>query len=307
MESNEEKKILGVVAPTLEIVDSYADSKYTAMWKPVPGAERYSYQAFAANKITEDSKIALVDNVFEGMPYNHGFEWVVKNGYQEIIEQYDTPKYSIDNPDPSRISSSGACLDKMPGWTAYSWALYKDALVIDGYQSVNNGDNASLQCAPMDLSKDNGKFDVTITLKGECAEGYVDQNNNPVYAHAALATFVYDQELDDYVQGETKFIEDTNDKEWKTTTCSFSNGLQTGSVYALVALGYSMVYGIISLLNFAHGDVIMVGAYSGIVAVAQMGLSPWVTVIVSIAVCAVLGVVIEFCAYKPAGRTERLM
>ena len=53
------------------------------------------------------------------------------------------------------------------------------------------------------------------------------------------------------------------------------------------------------MLNFAHGDVIMVGAYSGIVAVAQMGLSPWVTVIVSIVVCAVLGVVIEFCAYKP--------
>ena len=60
-----------------------------------------------------------------------------------------------------------------------------------------------------------------------------------------------------------------------------------------------MVYGIAKMLNFAHGDVIMVGAYSGIVAVAQLGLSPWVTVIVSIAVCAVLGVVIEFCAYKP--------
>ena len=77
------------------------------------------------------------------------------------------------------------------------------------------------------------------------------------------------------------------------------SGLSLGSIYALIALGYTMVYGIAKMLNFAHGDVIMVGAYSGIVAVAQMGLSPWVTVLVSIAVCAVLGVVIEFCAYKP--------
>ena len=74
------------------------------------------------------------------------------------------------------------------------------------------------------------------------------------------------------------------------------SGLSLGSIYALIALGYTMVYGIAKMLNFAHGDVIMVGAYSGIVAVAQLGLSPWVTVIVSIAVCAVLGVVIEFCA-----------
>ena len=68
------------------------------------------------------------------------------------------------------------------------------------------------------------------------------------------------------------------------------SGLSLGSIYALIALGYTMVYGIAKMLNFAHGDVIMVGAYSGIVAVAQLGLSPWVTV---------LGVVIEFCAYKP--------
>ena len=77
------------------------------------------------------------------------------------------------------------------------------------------------------------------------------------------------------------------------------SGLSLGSIYALIALGYTMVYGIAKMLNFAHGDVIMVGAYSGIVAVAQMGLSPWVTVIVSIAVCAVMGVVIVFCAFKP--------
>ena len=259
MESNEEKQILGVVAPALELVDSYADSKYTAMWKPVPGAERYNYQAFAANKITEDTKLAVVNTNFEGMPYNHGFEWKVTSWGNEIIEQYDTPKYSTTDPDPSAVTGTYTCLDKMSGWMAYSWALYKDALVIDGYQSFNNGNNASLQCAPIDLSKDNGKFDVTITLKGECAEGYVDQNNNPVYAHAALATFVYDQELDDYVQGETKFIEDTNDKEWKTTTCSFSNGSEdmTFGVFATYAPSNLFIHDIKIEQNYKAGDTFM--------------------------------------------------
>lgn len=259
MESNEEKQILGVVAPALELVDSYADSKYTAMWKPVPGAERYNYQAFAANKITEDTKLAVVNTNFEGMPYNHGFEWKVTSWGDEIIEQYDTPKYSTTDPDPSAVTGTYTCLDKMSGWMAYSWALYKDALVIDGYQSFNNGNNASLQCAPIDLSKDNGKFDVTITLKGECAEGYVDQNNNPVYAHAALATFVYDQELDDYVQGETKFIEDTNDKEWKTTTCSFSNGSEdmTFGVFATNAPSNLFIHDIKIEQNYKAGETFM--------------------------------------------------
>lgn len=259
MESNEEKQILGVVAPALELVDSYADSKYTAMWKPVPGAERYNYQAFAANKITEDTKLAVVNTNFEGMPYNHGFEWKVTSWGNEVIEQYDTPKYSTTDPDPSAVTGTYTCLDKMSGWMAYSWALYKDALVIDGYQSFNNGNNASLQCAPIDLSKDNGKFDVTITLKGECAEGYVDQNNNPVYAHAALATFVYDQELDDYVQGETKFIADTNDKEWKTTTCSFSNGSEdmTFGVFATYAPSNLFIHDIKIEQNYKAGDTFM--------------------------------------------------
>lgn len=259
MESNEEKQILGVVAPALELVDSYADSKYTAMWKPVPGAERYNYQAFAANKITEDTKLAVVNTNFEGMPYNHGFEWKVTSWDNEVIEQYDTPKYSTTDPDPSAVTGTYTCLDKMSGWMAYSWALYKDALVIDGYQSFNNGNNASLQCAPMDLSKDNGKFDVTITLKGECAEGYVDQNNNPVYAHAALATFVYDQKLDDYVQGETKFIADTNDKEWKTTTCSFSNGSEdmTFGVFATYAPSNLFIHDIKIEQNYKAGETFM--------------------------------------------------
>ena len=77
------------------------------------------------------------------------------------------------------------------------------------------------------------------------------------------------------------------------------SGLSLGSIYALIALGYTMVYGIAKMLNFAHGDIIMVGAYAAITAVATLGLPPLVAVLVSIAVCALLGVTIEFLAYKP--------
>ena len=71
------------------------------------------------------------------------------------------------------------------------------------------------------------------------------------------------------------------------------NGLQTGSIYALVALGYSMVYGIILLLNFAHGDIIMVGAYAAFYAMTNFHLHPIVSVIIAVITSTLLGVVIE--------------
>ena len=77
------------------------------------------------------------------------------------------------------------------------------------------------------------------------------------------------------------------------------SGLSLGSIYALIALGYTMVYGIAKMLNFAHGDIIMIGAYAGIVTVNQLGLPPIVAVIVSVVICAGLGMLIEFLAYKP--------
>ncbi len=77
------------------------------------------------------------------------------------------------------------------------------------------------------------------------------------------------------------------------------SGLSLGSIYALIALGYTMVYGIAKMLNFAHGDIIMIGAYAGIVTVSQLGLHPAVGVVVSIVMCALLGMAIEFLAYKP--------
>ena len=77
------------------------------------------------------------------------------------------------------------------------------------------------------------------------------------------------------------------------------NGLNLGSIYALMALGYTMVYGIAKMLNFAHGDIIMVGAYTLSVAVSTLKFPPALAVIVSMAVCSLLGITVEKIAYKP--------
>lgn len=84
------------------------------------------------------------------------------------------------------------------------------------------------------------------------------------------------------------------------------NGLQTGSVYALVALGYSMVYGIILLLNFAHGDIIMVGAYTAFYAMTAFHLHPILSVVLAVVTSTLLGVVIEKVAYTPLRSAPRL-
>ena len=77
------------------------------------------------------------------------------------------------------------------------------------------------------------------------------------------------------------------------------NGISLGSVYAIIALGYTMVYGIAKMLNFAHGDIIMVGGFTVFTIVSTAGGSPVVGVLASIVVCTVLGVTIEKVAYRP--------
>ena len=77
------------------------------------------------------------------------------------------------------------------------------------------------------------------------------------------------------------------------------DGISLGSIYAIIALGYTMVYGIAKMLNFAHGDVIMVGAYVILTAVTRGGMSPVLAVALSVIFCTVLGMVIEKVAYSP--------
>jgi len=84
------------------------------------------------------------------------------------------------------------------------------------------------------------------------------------------------------------------------------SGLNLGSIYAIIALGYTMVYGIAKMLNFAHGDVIMVGAYVSFCTTAYLGLPSPVGLIFAVAVCTVLGVVIEGLAYRPLRQAPSL-
>ena len=77
------------------------------------------------------------------------------------------------------------------------------------------------------------------------------------------------------------------------------DGISLGSIYAIIALGYTMVYGIAKMLNFAHGDVIMVGAFVILTAVTKAGLSPLLSILLAVVLCTVLGVVIEAVAYRP--------
>ncbi len=84
------------------------------------------------------------------------------------------------------------------------------------------------------------------------------------------------------------------------------NGVSLGSVYAIIALGYSMVYGIAKMLNFAHGDVIMIGAYISFCVTQYWGMPPLVSVVIAMLVCTLLGVMIERLAYKPLRQASSL-
>ena len=84
------------------------------------------------------------------------------------------------------------------------------------------------------------------------------------------------------------------------------NGIALGSTYALIALGYTMVYGIITLINFAHGEIFMVGAFVGLLMVAIFKLNIFVAMILAMVTCMALGVVIELIAYRPLRKSSRL-
>ena len=86
----------------------------------------------------------------------------------------------------------------------------------------------------------------------------------------------------------------------------FINGLSLGSVYAIIALGYTMVYGIAKMLNFAHGDVIMVAGFVIYTMMNGLGVNPIVAVLISVIVCTALGVTIEKIAYKPLRKATPL-
>ena len=84
------------------------------------------------------------------------------------------------------------------------------------------------------------------------------------------------------------------------------NGLILGGIYALIAVGYTMVYGIIQLINFAHGEIFMFGAYFAFLCVTTFGLPFWVALPISMLLCATMGMLIDFIAYRPLRNAPRL-
>lgn len=84
------------------------------------------------------------------------------------------------------------------------------------------------------------------------------------------------------------------------------NGLNVGSIYALIAIGYTMVYGIIKLINFAHGEIMMFGAYFAFIAATSFQMPVWAILVLVMTIMAIIGVVIEFVAYRPLRNAPRL-
>ncbi|MCL5981084.1 MAG: branched-chain amino acid ABC transporter permease [Firmicutes bacterium] len=93
---------------------------------------------------------------------------------------------------------------------------------------------------------------------------------------------------------------------WEQALQQLINGISLGSVYALIALGYTMVYGIIRLINFAHGEVFMVGAFVAFFAISKFGFSFWLALAAAMIFCALLGMLMERLAYKPLRNAHRV-
>ena len=117
-----------------------------------------------------------------------------------------------------------------------------------------------------------------------------------IYAHRAAGVYLL-------IQCSEIFLREVKAMEFLSYLIS---GISLGSVYAIIALGYTMVYGIAKMLNFAHGDIIMIGGYVSFVAVSSLGLNPWIAMVIAMAVCTLLGVLIERFAYKPLRQATSL-
>ena len=118
-----------------------------------------------------------------------------------------------------------------------------------------------------------------------------------IYAHRAAGVYLHIQCSEIITLREVKAMEFLS---------YLISGISLGSVYAIIALGYTMVYGIAKMLNFAHGDIITIGGYVSFVAVSSLGLNPWIAMVIAMVVCTLLGVLIERFAYKPLRQATSL-
>lgn len=232
-----EVQVKGIVEPVLSVSSPINGDKYTAEWKNVGGAERYNYISYFKQEATEDCLMEVSKLNLVGMKYD--------SDDMEV-------EYSVDNP-TSYTLDRGALADEVgqAGWTVKHYAIYKDALTIDAFWTVEAKSDAGLISPEMDLSKDNGKFRVNLRACAEYLPAY------EAYPQAAVALFNYDEEKGDYVQSELVYAGDKNvNGDWKRYDCDFTTGTARSivGIYGTWAPGNLYLSDVAIHQNYKKGD-----------------------------------------------------
>lgn len=232
-----EVQVKGIVEPVLSVSSPINGDKYTAEWKNVGGAERYNYISYFKQEATEDCRMEVSKLNLVGMKYG--------SDDMEV-------EYSVDNPS-SYTLDRGALADEIgqAGWTVKHYAIYKDALTIDAFWTVEAKSDAGLISPEMDLSKDGGKFRVKLRACAEYLPAY------EAYPQAAVALFNYDEEKGDYVQSELIYAGDKNvNGDWKRYDCDFTTGTARSivGIYGTWAPGNLYLSDVAIHQNYKKGD-----------------------------------------------------
>lgn len=232
-----EVQVKGIVEPVLSVSSPINGDKYTAEWKNVGGAERYNYISYFKQEATEDCLMEVSKLNLVGMKYD--------SDDMEV-------EYSVDNP-TSYTLDRGALADEVgqAGWTVKHYAIYKDALTIDAFWTVEAKSDAGLISPEMDLSKDGGKFRVNLRACAEYLPAY------EAYPQAAVALFNYDEEKGDYVQSELIYAGDKNvNGDWKRYECDFTTGTARSivGIYGTWAPGNLYLSDVAIHQNYKNGD-----------------------------------------------------
>lgn len=232
-----EVQVKGIVEPVLSVSSPINGDKYTAEWKNVGGAERYNYISYFKQEATEDCLMEVSKLNLVGMKYG--------SDDMEV-------EYSVDNP-TSYTLDRGALADEVgqAGWTVKHYAIYKDALTIDAFWTVEAKSDAGLISPEMDLSKDGGKFRVNLRACAEYLPAY------EAYPQAAVALFNYDEEKGDYVQSELIYAGDKNvNGDWKRYECDFTTGTARSivGIYGTWAPGNIYLSDVAIYQNYKKGD-----------------------------------------------------
>lgn len=232
-----EVQVKGIVEPVLSVSSPINGDKYTAEWKNVGGAERYNYISYFKQEATEDCLMEVSKLNLVGMKYD--------SDDMEV-------EYSVDNP-TSYTLDRGALADEVgqAGWTVKHYAIYKDALTIDAFWTVEAKSDAGLISPEMDLSKDGCKFRVNLRACAEYLPAY------EAYPQAAVALFNYDEEKGDYVQSELIYAGDKNvNGDWKRYECDFTTGTARSivGIYGTWAPGNIYLSDVAIYQNYKKGE-----------------------------------------------------